>query len=77
MTEKIKLGNEEHDITFIARFACLMEGVNLACQKAEQLGIDPNKSSDWIKPLAFQKYITEREKDMRYQITEFYKNNPQ
>jgi hypothetical protein len=59
---------EEYGIDFLARMACLIEGVNLACQKAEQLGLNPDKNSSWIKPLAFQKYIIDREKDMRYDI---------
>lgn len=57
-----------NNVDFLARFACLYEGVNIACDKAEQLGIDPNKSTAWIKPLAFQKYIKDREKDMKYQV---------
>jgi len=61
------------DVNFLARFACLYEGVNIACDKAEQLGMDPNKSATWIKPLAFQKYIKEREKDMRYQVISWQK----
>jgi hypothetical protein len=62
-----------NNVDFLARFACLYEGVNLACTKAEQLGIDPNKSTAWIKPLAFQKYIKEREKDMKYQVEQWFK----
>jgi hypothetical protein len=62
------------DVNFLARFACLYEGVNIACDKAEQLGIDPDKSTSWIKPLAFQKYIKDRERDMKYQIEHWNKN---
>jgi len=69
MTEDFKI---EYTEEFLARFACLMEAVNLACQKAEQLGINPDKDSSWIKPLAFQKYIEEREKDMKHQIAKWY-----
>ena len=57
-----------NNINFLARFACLYEGVSIACKKAKELGINPDKNSDWIKPLAFQKYIKEREGDMIYQI---------
>jgi len=65
--------NDEYkSIDFLARFACLYEGVNLACDKAEQLGLNPNKSASWIKPLAFQKYINAREKDMKYQIRSWF-----
>lgn len=62
-----------NNVDFLARFACLYEGVNLACDKAEQLGIDTDKSSDWIKPLAFQKYIEERERDMKFQVLAWQK----
>lgn len=62
-----------NNVDFLARFACLYEGVNIACDKAEQLGIDPNKSASWIKPLAFQKYIKEREKDMKYQVEMWFR----
>jgi hypothetical protein len=57
-----------NNINFLARFACLYEGVSIASKKAKELGINPDKNSDWIKPLAFQKYIKERESDMIYQI---------
>jgi len=60
-------------VDFLARFACLHEAVNIACDKAEELGIDPDKSSMWIKPLAFHKYIKEREKDMKYQVLAWQK----
>lgn len=63
----------KNNVDFLTRFACLYEGVNLACFKAEQLGIDPLKSAQWIKPLAFQKYIKEREKDMRPNIQKWFK----
>ena len=63
-----------NDVNFLARFACLYEGVNMACDKAEQLGMNPLKSTAWIKPLAFQKYINEREKDMKYQIEQWLKD---
>lgn len=58
----------KNNLDFLARFACLFEGVNIACAKAEELGIDPDKNSSWIKPLAFQKYIKAREKDMKLQL---------
>ena len=65
---------ELNNVDFLARFACLYQGVNLACDKAEQLGMDPNRSTAWIKPLAFQKYIKEREKDMKYQVVNWFKD---
>lgn len=74
--EKDKILNE-YGIDYLSRLGCLIEAVNISCDKAEQLGIDPSKSSIWIKPLAFQKYIEEREKDMKYQIETWFKDNPQ
>jgi len=70
-----KITGEEYSTDYLARLSCLIEGVNLAWHKAEQLGINPNKSSDWIKPLAFQKYIKEREKDMKYNLELEMKKN--
>ena len=66
-----------NDANFLARLACLYEGVNIACDKAQQLGIDTKKSTAWIKPLAFQKYIKAREKDMKYQVDAWSKGDPE
>ena len=43
----------------IARWLCLFDAVNYVADKAEKIGIDINKSSNWIKPIAFKTYITE------------------
>ena len=59
---------KEYDIDFLARFACLYEGVNLACDTAEKLGYDTRQSNIWIKPTALQKYVAERFGDMKYNI---------
>lgn len=57
-----------YSIDFLARFACLYEGVNLACDAAERLGYDTAKSNVWIKPTALQKYVQERYGDMKYNM---------
>lgn len=59
---------EEYSIDFLARFACLYEGVNVACSRAEKLGFDTEKSNIWIKPTALQKYVDERWLDMKYNM---------
>ena len=59
---------EENDIDYLARFACLMVGVNVAADAAERLGMKPDKNNKWIKPMVFQKYIDERYEDMKYNI---------
>ena len=56
---------QEYGIDFVARFACLYEGVNVACSRAERIGYDSEKSTSWIKPTAFQKYIDERYFDFK------------
>jgi hypothetical protein len=60
---------EEYGLDFLARFACLYEGVNVACARAEKLGYDTEKSNVWIKPTALQKYINERYLDMKYDMS--------
>jgi|TARA_A100001015_G_scaffold312805_1_gene418711 hypothetical protein len=64
---------QEYGIDFIARFACLYEGVNVACSRAERIGYNTEKSNAWIKPTAFQKYIDERYLDMKYEIQQYQK----
>lgn len=69
--ERLKQIEEQEGIDFIARFACLMEAVEMTCEKAEELGINPETSNLWIKPLVFQRYIDERYKDMKHRISDF------
>mgnify|MGYP003658091528 FL=1 len=64
---------QEYGIDFVARFACLYEGVNVACSRAERIGYDTEKSNAWVKPTAFQKYIDERYLDMKYEIQQYQK----
>ena len=59
---------EEYGIDFVARFACLYEGVNTACDRAERLGYDTQTSNVWCKPTALQKYVSERYLDMKHEI---------
>lgn len=59
---------EENDLDYLARFACLMVGVNVAADAAEKLGMNPDKNNKWIKPMVFQKYIDERYEDMKFNI---------
>jgi len=53
---KIKLKPEEY-----TRWLCLIEALDIISRKAGQFKVDlHNKDVDWVKPLAFQKYIVER-----------------
>lgn len=48
-----------------ARWLCLIEALDIISKKADQFKVDLHgKDVDWVKPLAFQKYITERYESM-------------
>lgn len=59
--------------TFV-RWLCLAEAIDVAERKAESLDIDLN-SWDWIKPLAFEKYVAERFEGMSLDLKSDEKNN--
>tara|TARA_R100000664_G_C2674998_1_gene85424 strand:+ start:165 stop:410 length:246 start_codon:yes stop_codon:yes gene_type:complete len=50
------------------RWACLIEGIEKVSEKLEEAGIDMN-NNDWVKPLAFQKYVEERYHSMKHDLT--------
>lgn len=47
----------------LARWLCLMEAFHIIDKKSLDLGIDLEKK-DWVKPLAFEKYIQQRFESM-------------
>jgi hypothetical protein len=58
-----------------ARWLCLLEGIEIVSKRVDQLkrrsiGTDV----DWIKPLAFQKYIEERFLSMKSDLDEIEVN---
>ena len=61
---------KEKTMTFdeFVRWACLIEGVEKVSEKLEEAGIDMNKT-EWVKPLAFQKYVEERYHSMKHDLT--------
>jgi len=66
---KLKTGKSINmDIDELTRWACLLEGVEQVSNKCDQLDLDKN-NTDWIKPLAFQKYIDERFHSMKHDLT--------
>ncbi len=70
-TVKFELKNNktyEMSIDEMARWACLLEGIEYVAKKCEEVGMSSD-SDDWIKPLAFQKYIDERFEAMRHDLT--------
>ena len=50
------------------RWACLIEGVEKVSEKLEEAGVDMN-TNEWVKPLAFQKYVEERYHSMKHDLT--------
>jgi len=55
------------------RWLCLLEGVELVSKRVDQLKKRSNQSNadiDWVKPLAFQKYIEERFLSMKSDLDE-------
>lgn len=56
------------EIDELARWACLIEGIEQVSKKYEDLGKSMD-TDDWVKPLAFQKYIEERFHSMKHDLT--------
>jgi len=66
---KLKSGKEiDMGIDELTRWACLIEGVEHVANKCEQLSLGKD-NEDWVKPLAFQKYIDERFHSMKHDLT--------
>lgn len=72
---KLKDRTEALSLETYSRWLCLIEAIDLVCNKAKQMKIDTNNSMDWIKPLAFQKYIDERFESMVDEIEIFEKQD--
>jgi len=74
---KFTTKNKEEEMTLdeYSRWLCLLEGVELVSKKAQEININVNTSMEWIKPLAFQKYIEERFESMKDEV-EHFENNP-
>jgi len=72
---KVPLKNGTADFTLdeYSRWLCLLEGVSIVSKKASDIGINVNTSMEWIKPLAFQKYLEERFESMKDEIEHFEK----
>jgi hypothetical protein len=56
------------DIDELSRWACLIEGIEQVSKKYEDMG-ESMDTDDWVKPLAFQKYIEERFHSMKHDLT--------
>jgi hypothetical protein len=59
-----------------ARWLSLLEGIEIVGKRVEQLKKRSGlQEVDWIKPLAFQKYIDERFESMKSDLDELEKQN--
>jgi len=71
-----KKGEHIHmELDEIARWSCLIEAVEIIDKKGMQLHTDMNKSN-WVKPIAIQKYIDERFDTMVEEIEHDQDNHP-
>ena len=70
---KLKDKTETLPLETYSRWICLIEAIEIVCNKAKQMKIDTANNIDWIKPLAFQKYIVERHESMADEIELFEK----
>lgn len=72
--ETKKNGSVEMSKNTFARWLCLVEAFHVINKKAEDLNLDLNKQ-DWVKPLAFEKYIEQRMESMLLDLEHDEKNN--
>lgn len=68
--ERISMSQDE-----VARWCCLIEAVDIIDKKGSQMGLDMVKSN-WVKPIAIQKYIDERLDTMTEEIERETQNHP-
>ena len=63
VNENINLKTNGADINLslyeFSRWVCLIRGIDVIDSKAKQLSINLDTYTDWVKPLALQKYIDE------------------
>jgi len=74
LNDSLKENNMSYDE--YARWLCLLEGIEIVGNRVEQLKRRSISGDiDWIKPLAFQKYIDERFLSMKSDLDEIEANN--
>lgn len=65
---KLKDGSTKTmDMDEFTRWACLIEGLDQVTKRYGELN-ESMDTDEWIKPLAFQKYIEERFHSMRHDL---------
>lgn len=59
---------KEMDMDEFTRWACLIEGLEQVAKHYDEVG-ESMDTDEWIKPLAFQKYIDERFHSMKHDLS--------
>lgn len=73
ITVETKTKNHQLTVDEYSRWLCLLEALEHVNKKAAQMKLDL-KDVDWVKPLSFQKYITERFDSMVDEVELFDKS---
>jgi hypothetical protein len=73
ITINTKSKTEKMHIDEYARWLCLIEAIDYIDKKCEDMG-ENIEEIDWVKPIAFQKYIDERFHSMKHDLTVEYNN---
>ena len=69
-------GPKDLSLDEYSRWLSLLEGIEFVSKRVDQLKVRNNIDNyDWIKPLAFQKYIEERHESMKSDLHEIEKQN--
>lgn len=51
-----------------ARWLSLMEAIYIVGRKADEMGVNIDKSTAWVKPIDFQKYLDARYTSMLHEL---------
>lgn len=68
ITIQLKNKSEELSLECAARWLSLMEAIYIVGRKADDVGVNIDKTTSWIKPIVFQKYLDERYTSMLHEI---------
>ena len=71
---KITLTSDNHDTEYtmsvyeLSRWCTLIQAVEVVDKKLKQLGVR-DKGTNWVKPIALQKYVDEKYEEILFDIT--------
>lgn len=64
----VNIDGKELSLDEYARWLSLLEALEIITSKAEDQNINLDVKQDWIKPIAFQKYVRERHETMKEEL---------